>query len=187
MPTFMPGLSRSGLMSVLDAPASLSPALYAYAPPLGSARVSISKPRMPAQQGAIFGPLAPESSCALGRVSDRSQIWSSCHGVQPPERLPADSACAEWSCTVPHSCRWHNVRAQRDGLGVRHRGRRTILELLRDGGVREAVGEGVVVLFSHEVGLERRRVEQVDDCLRRRLVIALEGADNLRTHMHAPA
>jgi hypothetical protein len=50
----MPGWSRSGLMSVLFAPASFSPALYAYLPPApGSACVSISKPRMPARAASL--------------------------------------------------------------------------------------------------------------------------------------
>lgn len=47
--TLMPGFSISGLMRVFEAPVSFRAALYAYAPPLGSARVSISNPLIPAR------------------------------------------------------------------------------------------------------------------------------------------
>ena len=47
--TLMPGFSISGLMRVFEAPVSFRAALYAYAPPLGSARVSNSNPLIPAR------------------------------------------------------------------------------------------------------------------------------------------
>ena len=47
--TLMPGFNISGLMRVFEAPVSFKAALYAYAPPLGSARVSNSNPLIPAR------------------------------------------------------------------------------------------------------------------------------------------
>ncbi len=62
---------------------------------------------------------------------------------------------------------------------------RTRLQLLGDGLVRKRVAPGDVLLVGDKNRLVGCTVEQVEDALGRRLVRALEGADDLRQDPHS--